>query len=47
MGRAVNRQPGYRAGTRRADTQMLIMHTWFNIFLEFPEFFQKYVNIFS
>ncbi len=26
--RAVNRQPGYRAGTRRADTQKPKMHTW-------------------
>ena len=54
--RAVNRQPGYRAGTRRADTQMfkvqILIHSIyfpdFRIFIKFSHFrfSWKNVNIF-
>ena len=52
--RAVNRQPGYRARTRRADTQMLKMHICsiyfqnFRIFVKISHFqiSWKNVNIF-
>ena len=36
--RTVNRQPGYRARTRRADTQMLKMHTCSIYFQNFRMF---------
>ena len=41
--RAVNRQPGYRAGTRRADTQMFKVHTLIHS-IYFPDF-QIFIKI--
>ncbi len=42
MRRAVNRQPGYRAGTRRADTQNLKMNTYSIYFQNFRIFIKNF-----